>query len=41
MKKQQYIERINVIDRYNQKINKLIEEVEIQLTLLVNIRKID
>ena len=38
MKKQQYIERINIIDRYNQKLNKLIEEVEIQLTLLANDR---
>tara|TARA_A100001015_G_C14971141_1_gene705176 strand:- start:356 stop:1294 length:939 start_codon:yes stop_codon:yes gene_type:complete len=38
MKKQQYIERINIIDRYNQKLNKLIEEVEIQLTLLATDR---
>ena len=38
MKKQQYIERINIIDRYNQKLNKLIEEVETQLTLLATDR---
>ena len=38
MKKQQYIERINIIDRYNQKLNKLIEEIEIQLTLLASDR---
>jgi len=34
IKKQQYIERINSIDRYNQKINKLIEEIDVQLTLI-------
>lgn len=32
MKKQQFVERINNIDRYVQKINILIEEIEIQLT---------
>ena len=39
MKNQQYIERINTIDRYNQKINKVIEEIEIQLTLLAEDRE--
>ena len=34
MKKQQYIERINTIDRYLQKINKLIEELEVQMILI-------
>ena len=30
MKKQQYIERINIIDRYNQKLNKLIEKAKVE-----------
>jgi len=34
IKKQQYVERINLIDRYNQKINKVIEEIDVQLTLI-------
>lgn len=34
MKKQQYIERINTIDRYLQKMNKLIEELEVQMILI-------
>ena len=34
IKKQQYIERINLIDRYNQKVNKLIEEIDVQLILI-------
>jgi len=38
MKKQQYVERINTIDRYNQKINKLIEEIEVQLILIAEDR---
>ena len=33
MKKQQYVERINIIDRYLQKINILIEDLNIQLNL--------
>ena len=33
MKNQQYVERINTIDRYNQKINKVIEEIEVQLII--------
>ena len=33
IKKQQYVERINFVDRYNQKINKIIEEIEVQLIL--------
>ena len=34
MKNQQYIDRINTIDRYLQKINKLIEELEVQMILI-------
>lgn len=33
MKKQQYVDRINEIDRYVQKITQLIEEIDFQLTL--------
>ena len=39
MKNQQYVERINIIDRYNQKLNRLIEEVEIQLILIAEDRE--
>ena len=31
IKKQQYVERINSLDRYTQKINKLCEEIEFEL----------
>ena len=34
MKKQQYVERINTIDRYVQKISSLIQELDIQLILI-------
>jgi hypothetical protein len=39
IKKQQYVDRINLIDRYNQKINKLIEEIDVQLVLLASDRE--
>ena len=34
IKKQQYVERINNVDRYLQKLNKLCEELDIQLILM-------
>ena len=38
MKKKQFVERINEIDRYVQKVNRLIEEIEFQLILGKNDR---
>ncbi len=40
IKKQHYVERINSIDRYLQKLNKLIEEIEVQLVLIPDDRQI-
>ena len=39
MKKQQYVERINTIDRYFQKLNKICEEIEFELIKVPEDRK--
>jgi hypothetical protein len=39
MKKQQYVERINTIDRYFQKLNKICEEIEFELIKIPEDRK--